>query len=72
MNLAELHNAISSFLEHSTSNRISESGGIKIYDAPLLGVASGDDPLFLSLKECEAAGEFYATVNMVIVAGRKC
>jgi len=61
MNLAEIHTIISLFLEHSPSNRIPESGGIRMYDDPLIGIASGDDPLFLSLKERDAIGEFHKT-----------
>ena len=61
MNLTEISSAISSFLAHSDCNRIPKLGGIRIYDDPILGVASGDDPLFLQLKESDAVGAFHHT-----------
>ena len=59
MNIAELKKAISSFLDNSKSNIIPELDGIKIYDEPIVGIASGYDPLFIKLKDGNVIGEFH-------------
>lgn len=61
MNLTEVNNVISSFLENSKNNRVPELGGIKIYDTPIIGIASGDDPLFMKLKDNNVIGKFHKT-----------
>jgi epoxyqueuosine reductase len=61
MNISELKSGVSSFLQSSKSNRIPELGGITIYDEPLIGIASADDPLFLKLKDDTVVGKIHMT-----------
>jgi len=61
VNIIEVKKVISSFLDNSKSNTIPELGGIKIYDDPIIGFASGYDPLFIKLKDSNVTGEFHNT-----------
>lgn len=51
MNIAQLEQAMTEFLRQSPLNVVAELDGMRIYDAPLVGVASPDDSLFDRLKE---------------------
>lgn len=61
MKLSELKKAIMSFIKNSEDNVIPELGGIKIYEEPIIAVASADDPLFLKLKDEDVIGAFHKT-----------
>lgn len=56
MELSILIEAAADFLKMSPYNRVPELDNIKIYDGLLLGVASAEDPLFMSLKDEKVVG----------------
>lgn len=56
MKLDDIVNAVSQFLRESPLNEVAELGGMKIFDAPLVAVASARDPLFERLKDDDVAG----------------
>jgi epoxyqueuosine reductase len=56
LNRNEIEQAIADFLRDSPRNYVEELGGLRIFDAPLVGVASSEDPLFDRLKEQDAVG----------------
>ena len=56
LNLHQVDQAITDFLTNNPLNCVEELGGLRIFDAPLLGVANSDDPLFARMKEQVAVG----------------
>lgn len=55
MERMNLEQELSRYLSVAAGNRIGTSDG-PIFDAPLLGVAAADDPLFLRMKDWELVG----------------
>jgi hypothetical protein len=45
-----LREAIEAYTLSSPLNRLTHFGGSPIFDAPLVGFASGDDPIFMEYK----------------------
>ena len=56
LTLGEIQRGLRGFLEASPHNSVSERRDLKIYDEPLVGVASARDPLFETLKESSVIG----------------
>ncbi len=54
--IVQLRQAMADFLQQSPLNVVEELGNMRIYDAPLVGVASPEDPLFDTLKEEHVVG----------------
>ena len=52
-----LDGAIKTFVMQSPLNRLAEIDGSPIWDEPLVGFASGDDPLFVTYKS--VVGDFH-------------
>lgn len=59
----ELEYVLNDYIKNGTNNYVAEDkalspelAGLQIYDAPLVGIASADDPLFEDLKKEEALG----------------
>lgn len=42
---------LTAFIEKNPHNALAAHGGMKMYDAPLVGIASADDPLFREFRE---------------------
>ncbi len=51
LSLGHITAFITSHVRNSPANRLSLIDGARIFDAPLVGVADGDDPLFIAYKE---------------------
>ncbi len=64
MLITQLERAMSEFLQHSPLNIVAEMGGMRIYETPLVGVASPDDPLFETLKEESVVGPHHLSPNV--------
>ena len=57
--------------ENSELNRLpKEYGGEKIFSQPLIGVAQGNDPIFLKFKET-VGYEHYTPLEMWLASGQK-
>ncbi|HNW93457.1 MAG TPA: epoxyqueuosine reductase, partial [bacterium] len=56
MHLAELTDAIGTVLQQKNTCDVPGLGSVGIYDAPLVGVAAGDDPLFAQLRNERVIG----------------
>jgi len=52
----EVMSTIESFVDKAEGNSIPECGGMRIYDSPLVGFASAQDPLYADLKRDEVIG----------------
>jgi epoxyqueuosine reductase QueG len=52
----EVVKTIESFVEQAAGNAIPECGGMRIYDSPLVGFASADDPVYAELKRDDVIG----------------
>jgi epoxyqueuosine reductase len=50
ISLQSIENTVFNFIESNALNEVPELSSLKIYDRPLIGVASADDPLFSLLK----------------------
>lgn len=57
MDLSMIEQAVRNYCLSSPLNVVAELNSLKIFDEPLVGIASAQDPLFASLKEPEAVGE---------------
>jgi len=53
---AWLEQAISRLIAEAPENVLSDFGNLAVFDAPLVGVADGDDPLFVRFREVVSAG----------------
>ena len=60
MDLKELSQFISAWMAEPTNNSIAPDSELPAFDVPLVGCASGDDPLFAFLKE-DIGPDFYWT-----------
>jgi epoxyqueuosine reductase len=60
-NLKEIIQTITDFLDHDPSNYVPDLSNLRIYDVPLVGLASALDPLFTKLKAPEVAGPQHMT-----------
>ncbi len=49
--LAWMEDLISGLVQESPENRLEDFGGQPIFDAPVLGIADGDDPLFIEYRD---------------------
>lgn len=47
---------VNDFIDHSPLNVVPDLGGLRIFDRPLIGVASASDPVFETLKAEDAVG----------------
>lgn len=56
MMFQDLAEVAASFVRESAMNTVPELGDIKLYDAPLVGAAKADDPLFEYLKRPDVVG----------------
>ncbi len=62
--VAEVTAAIEAYIMTSMNNRLPGASGDTIWEAPLVGFADGDDPLFRDYKRI--IGEFHATPREVL------
>jgi epoxyqueuosine reductase len=60
-NIKEIINQAGEFIANTDYNKIKELKGIQMFDAPIIGIAAADDPLFLKLKDKEAIGDGHMT-----------
>lgn len=54
--LGNIQQELGAFVHSSPQNFVPELGGMRIYDEPLLAVASADDPFWEALKQSEVVG----------------
>lgn len=54
--LADLSETAARFVQRDPRNVVAELGGLRIFDAPLLGVAAADDRVFERLKDASVVG----------------
>jgi epoxyqueuosine reductase QueG len=66
----EIERRIHEFVRDDPRNRLTQIDGTPIFDAPLLGVADGDDPLFQRYKE--VIGPFHLTPRGALVHAAAC
>ena len=59
MYLTDIENWVKEYFVTSPLNIVPELNNLKIFDLPLLGIASAEDPLFAQLKKPEAVGPFH-------------
>lgn len=66
MNLQIINEKLNRYLSSDSGNHITseqaltpEMTGLRIYDEPLIGIASADDPLFSKMKDPEAIGPHF-------------
>jgi epoxyqueuosine reductase len=52
----QIHTKLSEFIKKSPTNSLTAHGGMKMYGAPLLGIASADDPLFQEFRKPGVVG----------------
>ena len=57
--LTALTQALTGFVQNDPRNAMPAHGGMRIYDAPLLGVAAADDEWFARFTEPGIVGEEY-------------
>jgi epoxyqueuosine reductase len=60
----DLYAAVEAFVRESPANRLEHIDGSPIFDAPLFGVADGDDPLFTEYKTI--IGSYHLTAREVM------
>lgn len=56
MQVSDVQEIVTTFLDTSPLNRVAGWGGIPIYEDPLIGIAAADDRMFGLLKEETAVG----------------
>ena len=61
MDIDRIAAVVDAFVAESPFNRMADLGGLRLFDAPLLGVASAIDPLFAELAAPEAVGPHHKT-----------
>lgn len=66
--IRHIRHLIESFVRESTENRLAEIDGEPIFEAPLVGVAAGDDPIFEEYKSI--VGPFHLTPAEVLAHAR--
>lgn len=59
--IEDINKLAQEFISTSSYNKVKELNGIQIFDAPLIGIASAQDTLFLELKEENAVGVEHMT-----------
>lgn len=59
--LRQIEEIATNFIASSPLNTVPALGNMKIYDAPIFGVANAFDPLFADLKNPEIIGEHHLT-----------
>lgn len=59
ISLHSIENIVFDFIDNNASNKVPELDFHKIYDRPLIAVASADDPLFPLLKEENVVGPLH-------------
>ena len=57
--LNSLEQFMAEFTRTSPLNKVAELSDLQIFEVPLLGVASADDPLYEQLKQPEAVGDHH-------------
>jgi epoxyqueuosine reductase len=68
--LCKIEQAMTTFLQESPVNHVEELGKMKIFDTPLVGVASASDPLFARLKEPDAVGSHHMSPSEWLVGSK--
>ena len=75
MNLQIITEKLNEHLASNTGNHITseqallpEMAGLRIYDAPLIGIASAADPMFVELKNPSVIGEHFRTPKQWLVS----
>ena len=58
---------VARFVAESPQNRLVDIDGTPIFDAPLVGFADGDDPLFVEYKRTYIVGGFHRTPREALV-----
>ncbi len=62
--MADIENLLDSlneFIKTNPNNKVEELDNMSIYDEPIIGIASVDDPLFISLKDESIIGPHHMT-----------
>jgi epoxyqueuosine reductase QueG len=70
MRLEVIEQAMATFLLESPLNTVEELGKMKIYNAPLVGVASIEDPLFARLKGPNVVGPLHLSPSEWMMDGK--
>lgn len=70
MHFSDVEQALTGFLRESPLNIVPELSSMRIYDTPLIGVASTDDLLFGRLKEEEVVGPQHLLPQEWLPAGQ--
>jgi epoxyqueuosine reductase len=70
MRLEEIEQVMATFLRESPLNTVEELDKMKIFDTPLVGVASAEDPLFVRLKEPNVVGSFHLSPSEWLVGSK--